>query len=872
MRFRAFRFISFISTVLLIGWLFSSHKEPINQDSATISGARQALDLMNHIRAYPNETLPESGFVSAFYLVQQKVQKSAVFDPQTWEAIGPQNIGGRTLALVFNPQNPNTVYAGAASGGLWRSYSGGEGENAWEYVATGFPVLGVSSIAIAPDDSNTIYIGTGEVYGSDDSFPGVVGDRTTRGSYGIGILKTTDSGQTWFKSLDWTFDQKRAVQKLRLDPLDARTIWAATTEGTLISRNGGENWQKVLDVVMATDIAINPNNSDIVFVACGGMGSPGHGIYRTTDGGESWQKMHLGPNGPETFQGKAMLSISPSSPNIVYASIGRSSGALFTNEPTATWLLKTTDSGDSWSVVSTVDYARIQGWYSHDVAVNPTNPDEVWCGGQSFSPFLSIRGGEDLQPAETFGFFQPDPETMDRGLSHSWADFHQIVFHPTDPQIIYFANDGGVFRTTDRGRTVANLNLGYQTTQFYNGLSNSNRDSLFSLGGMQDNSSAAYEGDVNWRRLGGGDGSWTAIDQSNDNVIYISYQFLTILKHTNRGRVGESQEITPPRNSAATNFIAPYILSPVDNQTIYAGSNVVFKSIDAGLSWLPTNNDTPLDGNPVLSLAGSHQDANMVYAATSAAVTRSNVFRTEDGGLSWQKITGDLPDRIPTDLSVDANSDQNVFIAFGGFGASHVFKSTDGGDNWVDIGADLPDVPTWSVVVDPAFPNHIYVGNDLGVFRSTDGGASWENFSLGLPDAVIAMDLSISLANRKLRVATHGNGVYEIQLTRTPTTGVAEREDSVPQTPVLQQNFPNPFNVETRIRYFLDQDERVALTVYNALGQMIRNLVSENQQQGWHDQIWDGKDDSGKVVSSGLYIYRLKTSDSVLSRKMLVLK
>ncbi|MCH7539988.1 MAG: hypothetical protein IH999_06275, partial [Proteobacteria bacterium] len=440
--------------------------------------------MLSDIRSYPNNKLPDVGFFKAYEFSKRNLRKrGAGVQTEPWRAIGPHNIGGRTLVVALNPMNPTTIYAGSASGGLWRSYSGGSGANAWRKIPTGFPVLGVSSIVITPNDSNTIYIGTGEVYGSPESFPGIVGDRTTRGSYGIGILKTSDGGQTWTKSLDWTMNQRRAVQALALDPLDSNTIWAATTEGAYKSTDAGITWILVLNVVQATDVVINPLDPDIVFSACGGMGSPGHGVYRTLDGGTTWAKMDLlGPT--FTFRGKAKLAISQSSPGTVYVSVGKSSGALFTNEGTASWLFRTDDSGETWALVSTEDYSRIQGWYSHDVAVNPTNPEEVWT---AVTP---------IQQASALGLFSPDPETSRLGLPGSWADFHDIVYHPTNPQIIYFANDGGVFRTLDGGWTVENCSRGYQTTQFYNGVTSSNTDSLFTLGGLEDNNSAAYEGTV----------------------------------------------------------------------------------------------------------------------------------------------------------------------------------------------------------------------------------------------------------------------------------------------------------------------------------------------------------------------------------------
>jgi photosystem II stability/assembly factor-like uncharacterized protein len=847
-------------------WLLGLRRSPRPFESQLqVSGARRALDLLSDIRSYPNANIPETGFFDEFVLSKQTLRKGArSVQRQPWRPIGPNNIGGRTLAIALNPQNPNTVYAGSASGGLWRSFSGGRGATPWEKIRTGFPVLGVSTIAIAPEDSNTIYIGTGEVYGSAETFPGIVGDRTTRGSYGIGILKTADGGQTWTKALDWTLNQRRGVQDVRIDPQNASTIWAATTEGTYKSTDGGVNWNHVLDVVMGTDIAIHPNDPNIVFVACGGMGSPGHGVYRTQDGGDNWVMMDL-LGQSFTFRGKAKLAMSQSSPNVVYASVGKSSGALFTGESIASWLFRTNDGGDNWTLVSTEDYARIQGWYSHDIAVNPVNPDEIWAGGQPFSPFLSLAGGADLTAASELGLFVPSSETTQLGLPGSWADFHDIVYHPTNPDIIYFANDGGVFRTLDGGRTVENCSRGYQTTQFYNGTSSSTSDSLFTLGGLQDNNSAAYEGDPTWRRLFAGDGSWTAINQDNNDIIYLSYQFLNMARSADRG-FGEFTNITPERNTVTTNFIAPFILSPIDNSTMYAGSDVVFRSNDGGSSWTSTNNGSPLDTNPTIALAGSFQNAEVVYAATSPGQTRGHIFLTENGGETWKDITGNLPDRFPMDLAVDPSGDQIAYVTFGGFGSSHVFVTPNSGDSWVDIGQGLPDVPTWSVIVDPDFSNQIFVGNELGVYVSIDGGNSWEEFTDGLPEVVFAMDLTISPSNRVLRVATHGNGFYETALP------LPETRRPIPETITLAQNYPNPFNQGTRIDYYLSEPSSVQLRIYNVMGREVATLVNQDEGRGWHFRNWDGIDRDGQRVASGLYVYRLIAGNEEKSRTMLLLK
>jgi len=442
-----------------------------------------------------------------------------------------------------------------------------------------------------------------------------------------------------------------------------------------------------------------------------------------------------------------------------------------------------------------------------------------------------------------------------------------VVYHPTNPDIIYFANDGGVFRTLNGGRTFQCCNAGYQTSQFYAGFSCSRNDSLLCIGGFQDNSTAIYDGQLAWHvRLIGGDGGWAAIDSNNDDfVMYGSWQFLNLLKSTNGGQSWFDIPV-PNLTGGPTSFIGPFVVGRDDSDVLYAGRDVIYKSTNGGATWAPTNNGFALDGNPVLAMAISPVNSEVVYAATAPLLQRPGVFRTTNGGITWENVTGSLPNRFPGDIAVDPIDDATVYLAFSGFGSSHLFKSTNHGDTWIDIGQDLPDVPTSAVIVDPEYPNHIYVGNDLGVYVSIDGGVSWQEFQEGLPPAVLAMDLSVSSANRMLRVATHGNGAYERYLLEPAPVAVTETGEA-PAEFSLEQNYPNPFNPTTSIRFDLKVATHVKLTVYNALGQKVVTLLDENMKAGEKGIVWDASN-----YPSGIYFYKLEAGDFVQTRRMVLLK
>jgi photosystem II stability/assembly factor-like uncharacterized protein len=764
-----------------------------------ISGAYKALSFWGESRAYPEADIPSDAFTRGYEYSKATLRRPlvevfagsghpvALGQGSGWQAIGPTNGGGRTLTLAFDPVDPNTVYAGAASGGLWRSTTGGVGATAWERVHTGLPELGVSTIAFEPGNPDVIYIGTGEVY-NHQTAGDLEADRRTRGSYGIGILKSTDGGDSWSKSLDWSYNQKHGVWAIRIDPFDPDVVWAATTDGVYKSVDAGQNWTQKHTVVMAMDLVLHPTNPNIAIVGCGDLASPGRGIYRTIDGGDTWSQI-TGGGVPGDFEGKMQFAVTPADPDLVFASIGN--GFTLFGPDNFTWLLRSTDFGASWELRSTTDYSRWQGWYSHDVAVHPTDPDVVITVGIDI--WKSIDGGLSLTQVSNFqnyfrGILPPGgPEGL---ADYSHADHHDVVFHPTDPDIVYFANDGGVFRSLDEGQTFEGVNGGYQSQQFYNGFTSYATDPDLAMGGLQDFSSAIYRGDGQWQRwVYGGDGGWAAIDATDPDVVYATAHELRVAKSTDGGV--SFTDITPG-SSGPVAFIAPFVMSPTDSQLLYAASSYLFKSFDCGGIWYIGQGGTQIDGNPMLLLAVAQDNDDVLYLASSPFISRGRVHRTTDGGSNFTEITGTLPDRYPGDMIVDPSDEGTVYLTLSGFGSSHVFKSTDYGATWTDIdGGLLPDVPTTAVVVDPMFPNHVYVGNDIGVYLTADDGANWVQLDQGLPEAVLVGDLSISVADRKLRVATHGSGVYERALLGGVSAGAVPDGDFVTGVPLTAAKLPN---------------------------------------------------------------------------------
>ncbi|MCK9409308.1 MAG: T9SS type A sorting domain-containing protein [Bacteriovoracaceae bacterium] len=826
------------------------------------SGAMQALQLWNAQRAYPGTTIDDRKYFDAFE--RQRFEKASEYQltgsTDVWRQIGPHNIGGRTLAVAVNPTNTSTIYAGSASGGLWRSYSEGKGAQAWERMKTGFAVLAVSSIAIVPNDSNTMLIGTGEVYNQFSSIGGL-SIRTTRGSYGIGILRTSNGGVSWEKTLDWNYGELRGVQAVKIHPAFNHMVWAATTEGIYKSVDTGKTWVNVSDIPMGTDLVFDVLDSGVVIAAHGNLGSVGGGIYRTLDGGKTWDQLTNGL--PINFGGKIIFAQYAAAPQVIFASIGNGAG-------NGTWLCKTVNYGDTWTIVTITDYSSYQGWYSHCVGVDPGDSSKVICGGIDL--WKSTNGGTSLIRKSDWSawyFGTPLPGDPEGPPEYSHADHHAIVYDPLNYDKIYFANDGGVFCSMDGGETFEGRNGGYQTTQFYNGFSSSHLDSLLAIGGMQDNSTAIYKGSVAWTRVIGGDGCMTAMSPTSKDTMYGTYQYLTLLRSENGG---VSFNYIPVPTSNFTNFIGPYALAESHPKILYAGRDVIFKSTNGGTNWNETNDGRPLNGNPALAIAIAPTSPDTAYVTTTPIFDAAEMFRTVDGGISWTNISGSLPDRYLVDIAVHPKNSAVVYVTASGFGTPHLFKTTNAGATWSNAGEGLPDVPTSAIIVSPFNSNHLYLGNDLGVYLSIDGGSTWTTFSDGFVDATLVMDLSISRTNKAIRAVTHGNGIYERKLFDGTTSVGSDR--MVASEFRLEQNYPNPFNPATTIQFTMPQNSLsmgrmvgVIVEVFDVMGKKVSTLVDEQKSPGTYTVQWNAS-----KYANGTYFVKLQSGGMVQVMKMVLLK
>lgn len=735
------------------------------------SGAGQAMEYWSMLRTYPDGKLYSHKLQEAYEAWQPQLS----LRNEVWRAMGPKNVGGRTLCLAFHPENPEQIYAGSASGGLWVTETGGKGPQAWERIRTGFPLMGVSTIAINPQQPEEMFIGTGEVYNHQAARPGI-DDRFNRGSYGMGILRSRDGGSSWEVSLDWRRSQLRGVWKIIYNPLRSSTLLAATTEGIFRSGNGGKSWQQLSDRIMATDLEIHPLDTNVIYASHGGYRSPETGIYRSTNGGKTFELLHKLPT---QYTGKASISLAPSEPDWIYVSIAE--------EESSIGLFRSIDRGENWTLMNTQDVAKWQGWYAHDVAVHPHQAQQLIYVG--IDTWRSVNGGKELDQLsfwQLWQFGKTEVGAPEGPQQYVHADIHAAYYHPANSQRVFVATDGGIFESVNGGNTWTSRNGGYQTQQFYADFASAPQDSNLAIGGLQDNSTVLYDGTDAWARRIGGDGMTAAIDPIDDQYIYGSLQNLQVLRSTDRGENFRRIVIGNSANETR-NFNSPFTLVPAQPNRIYAGAQRMYVSDNRGGTWEAASSQK--DGNnSILKIAIAPDDPDLLYFSTNSLDGSQSpaVFQSTSGGRSsWTRMEG-LPDRLCTKLVFHPIHSDTVFAVFGGFNTPHVFRTTNGGRSWRSIDGNLPDLPTHSLFVDPLFPDHLYIGNDLGVFTSRNGGKSWEWISQDIAEAIMVLDLSYSPSNRTLRIATHGLGAYELALDKL------ELDKKPPASLIIQPPYPNP--------------------------------------------------------------------------------
>ncbi|MCX6351980.1 MAG: T9SS type A sorting domain-containing protein [Bacteroidetes bacterium] len=772
--------------------------------------AMDALQFMNTSRAFPYADIPEGAYKNAFDFYQKNyLNVRYKTNKAPWKSIGPNNVGGRTLCITIDPKDTAVLWLGSASGGLWKSTTGGLGKNAWQYVSTGFPILGVSSIAIDPTNSKNMLIGTGETYSYGGSTNGLV-YRPTRGTFGMGIYRTTDGGKTWSKSLDWSYQQNRCIWDIVINPKNSKMIYAATTEGVYKSTDGGTNWSSVLAEKMVMDLAIDKKDTNIVYACVGNVGTTTHGIYKTKNSGGAWAVLSNGiPKNSNT--GRISISLYEKNNKVMMASVF--------NTYNTVGYYRSLDEGKTWKKTSSSDdIASYQGWYCKGLLMKADDSSQVLAGG------VQLFYSSDF--ANSFSVYSY--------VVHS--DIHDIISNPLDPDKIYCITDGGLFRTfTFNDQNYLDCNDGYITSQAYIG-SVSRTDSTKMLIGLQDNNTYKADTGHYWFGVVGGDGCYNAIDNTDDVYQYAAYQYLNVYRSQNYGSNFSSQILSnnsSPTDTTPAAFLAPFVLCPSDPNFIYAGDKGIIVSQDRGDNW-STNGKARLDsGNYIMAIGVSHTSTDTLYCGTApwpAYPHRCKIFRSFDGSKTMKDITHNLPNRYPRCICVSPFNNNEVYVAYSGFNTGHLFKTTDAGNNWVDVSTKLPNVPFHTVLPDPHHRNTIYAGCDFGIFMSTDTGNTWSLLQNGMPEICMVFDLQFSYSDTSLLAFTHGNGIYKRSMKENYFTGINTPKISPQNISV----YPNPFSENVTVNLAnMPHSKMVKITIYDFAGREFfhQDAMEEKQNE-----------------------------------------
>ncbi len=665
-----------------------------------------------------------------------------------WTELGPAPISngvytGRVSAIATSLKNPRLYYVGGADGGVWKSLDAGA---TWTPIGDDLPTTAVGALALDPTNDAVLYVGMGEANFANHS------------RYGLGIAKTTDGGRSWTVAGEKVFGG-RCISRIKIDPKNPKILYATVTHaggfplrvaarghpgakgplGLFRSVDAGRIWFRVgkgLPDLSATDLALDPSNPKVLYVAVGHItGDSRNGVYKSTDGGLTFTKLTGGL--PRSGAGRISLALAPSNPKRLYAVFVRAA----TSTGGGAWTLgvyRSDDGGLNWSLKSRRNFQASYGWYLSVVEVHPSNPDRVFLGG--FTMLRSLDGGSTW-----------------RTITPPHVDLHAIAFDASGNLLA--GDDGGIHRSANLGLSWVSLNrLGL--IQFYAGLSLHPKNPKVLLGGTQDNGTVQRGTGKSWTRVFGGDGGCTAIDPGGTRR-FLEYQGTgNLFRSVNGSYFRRSSTGIFGRNC----FLPPFAIDPSNGSRMIYGTERVFLSTNGGSSWTAISGDLTGGGSAAIhGLAIAPSDGRYLYVKTNDG----RVQVSTDGGRTWRLRLRGVPGwpRTTRPFAVDPRDPRRVYLAVGWFGVDQCLFSSDAGATWTALDGSLPDLPTHCVALDArgSGPPIVYLGTDRGVFRSRDHGLLWETYGTGLPNAPV-VDLRVDLKNGRLVAATQGRGCFEIPL------------------------------------------------------------------------------------------------------------
>jgi len=771
-------------------------------NETVFEGEKSPIDLLFMQRAFPSGEIKSGAYKeAALWRRQMEASRSAESSTAIWEFSGPLNIGGRITDIEIPNGDADTYYVGAASGGIFKTTNGG---GTWQPVFDDQAMLAIGDIEISKTNNDLVFVGTGEVNAGGGSL-----------AYdGDGVYRSEDGGISWESK---GLEAVGSIGKVIIDPSDDDVIFVGamgplfrndTNRGVYRSTDGGDNWEQVLFIAENTgiiDMVIHPTNSNIVYAVAWQRersvdnrtyGGDNSGIYRSDDGGDSWNELTTGLPSAGSQKGRISIDIAQSNPNVLYASYADANGSIQGNYRSA-------DGGDSWATINSSQLTNVGfHWWFRGLFVDPTDENTIFHVG--FDVERSVDGGMSWQPV----------------FSNVHVDQHALAFNSMNTNEVLLGNDGGLYVSPNNGAT-AQQDLNLPITQFYRFyVDPQNENKIY--GGSQDNSTmrTTTGGLSDWSIINGGDGFQPLVRDDDTNVIYALSQRGGLVRSTNDA--ASFNAILNGINPAdRNNWDTPIALDPVDNDIVYFGTQRVYRSTNTGTNWTAISPDLTDGGGmgnltfgTLTTIDISPLNSDIIYTGSDDG----NVYRSLDNGVTWDNISTTLPERWVTRVQADPLNENVVYATFSGYrfgeDTGHVFRSEDQGTTWEDVTNNLPDIPVNDIEID-TFGN-LFLGTDIGVLASANNGDSWEPFGENLP-SVVVNDLHLDLNSGFLFAGTYGRSSYKVDLSDNILT---LNDFALSETTLAL--FPNPASDHITINYNGSGEE--VITMFDQLGRKIRTL------------------------------------------------
>jgi len=618
---------------------------------------------------------------------------------------------GRVNCIAFHPSDPNTLWVGLPSGGLWRTTNNGD---SWTPLCDGLPAIGVSGIAIHPSNANIIYILTGDGDGGDTK--------------SIGVLKTTNGGATWYTTgLSWDVTSGVRGYTLMMDPTNSNELWAVTTSGLYKTSNGGSTWTPN-KTGSYKDLEFRPGNSNYMYLASASS------FYRSTDGGVTWTTI---TSGLPTGENRICIGVTPGAPGYVYLLCGSSTGT-----GSFKGVYRSTNNGFSFTTQSTTP--NILGYSSTGMDDASQSHYDLAIAVHRSSYWYVMSGGINTWRSGNYGVSWSLMSMWDTPAGdYTHADIHALEINPLNSRL-YCGSDGGIFYSDNFGADWTDISSGLQPMQWYR-IAGTPGNSNLIIGGTQDNGSNKYTGSATVTHLYGADGMDCMINYNNSNILYISTQNGGLRRSTDGGN-------TSTYIGGGGPWVTPYMMHPTIPTTIYGGFNACYKSTNSGSSWA-------YQGPGYHQMVHGVNDASIFYASTG-----STLYRYTGGGSAYTIISAGLPGYTITGIEVDHQSANQVWVTLAGYNAGHkVYKTGNASAGtvvWSNISGSLPNTVVNCIESVAGGPDDgTYIGTDIGVFYRDGALGDWVPFSNWLP-VVMVFDLEINESSNYLWAGTYGRGLW----------------------------------------------------------------------------------------------------------------